>query len=425
MRFALSGILIFAFILTGDHYQEARPQFPWVFTELAELDTGNPEAEVGEIWGRSEEVRTVSVDARGTVSLLDLIYGSITGGNQFRGIHRFDRTGRWTGNLSREGDGPGEFRSPTLITADGRGDLVLYDTAGSKVTQLDPEGGYVVSFGIRNLINTMIEAVHPAGTDRYWLVSIHPVPSARPFDEPLQEDILLVSPEGRTFWSRQYDGIRDQLFITFEGNPYQAFPFPNPSARVARWTFDDEGAIWILSPDSDRLIRIDPRGETTADITLSLEPIELDRNEIRRFIDERTERLSTSPREREREYVDEIARRLRDLRSSFAPVQRLWWIGPEGFLVDRVPVDPMARGWREGPGRYLALFPDGTISDEIDGPGGLITVTNGYAVALRSDLSDLPKLILYRIAPDTSSPIERLRSSALPRSRMPGRSCHD
>jgi len=95
--------------------------------------------------------------------------------------------------------------------------------------------------------------------------------------------------------------------------------------------------------------------------------------------------------------VGEIAGRLMDLRNAFAPVQRFWWIGQEGFLLDRVPVDARSQSWRDGPGRYAALFPDGTLSEEVDGPGGLVTVANGYAVALRSDPDDLPALILYRI----------------------------
>ncbi len=377
------------------------PPFPWVFTELAELETGDPEAGIGEIWAGSAEVRTVTVDNIGTVSLLDLITYSRSGKKPYRGIHRFDVQGRWIGNLTREGDGPGEFQSPRLISATGRGELVLYDPGGQRrVTHLDSNGRYINSFGIQGVINSMLECVSSAGTDRYWLVSVHPGPLlTEPFLDPFQEDILLVSGDSEVIWSITYDDIRTQHFIINQDNPGMAYPFPDPSARVAHWTFDDAGAIWILAPDHDRITRIDTQGATTGEIELDLEPILLDRTEIQQFADERTDRLRTSDRKGEQEYADQITRWLKTLKNQFAPIQRFWWIGPEGFLVDRVPVDPMAQSWREKPGRYLAIFPDGTISQEANGPGGLVAVANGCAVALRSHLDDLPKLALYRITP--------------------------
>jgi hypothetical protein len=108
---SLSGVLA---TLSTSVAQDSGTPFPWRFVELTELDTKNPDAEVGEF-------REVTVDEKGNVYLLDLILMSRGGRTPFRGIHQFGSDGEWIRNIGRQGEGPGEFLAPVLIdvSADG------------------------------------------------------------------------------------------------------------------------------------------------------------------------------------------------------------------------------------------------------------------------------------------------------------------
>ncbi len=90
---------------------------------------------------------------------------------------------------------------------------------------------------------------------------------------------------------------------------------------------------------------------------------------------------------------DELLGARGDLRS----IQRMWWAGSKGLLVDRNVYQPMVNHWALVPGKYAALLPDGRLSEEVEGPGGLIVASNGYALCLESLTDDLPVLTLYRI----------------------------
>ncbi len=370
--------------------QESPPPFPWRFVKLAEIETELPAAQVSEF-------KAVTVNSEGIVSLLDRITMSREGRKPFNGIHQFGPDGKWIRNISRQGDGPGEFRSPSLINASADGSLLIYDTAiGNKFVSLSSNGDYLNSYhvDIRN-----IEAIAHAGRDRAWLVSIHPQPIPRGMFEPWVQEIQLLDNKGELIWSRSYQDITDQIMISVDGRPGIGIPFPNPAARVARWTFTSDGKIWILSPDYDHLIRVNRNGTIEHTIEIDLPLISLSRSEIDEFIYERTERFRTAQYEFYEDSLRPLTRILRRTRREHAPVQRFWWIRPEGFLIDRVPVDVGTLAWREKPGKYIALFPDGTVSEESEGPGGIVMVINGYAISIQSEYSDLPQLVLYRIEP--------------------------
>ena len=362
--------------------------FPWRFVKLADLETEHPGADV-------REFRAVTVDGSGTVSLLDLVTMRRDGRSPFYGIHQFGIDGKWIRNVGRQGEGPGEFLSPYLIDASFDGELILLDSGrGNLLNHLDAGGKILSSFRINTLNNN---AISFASDDRIWVVSVHPERSREGFYKPWEEEIFLIDRSGNTIWTHKYTGITNQILIPHEDNRNMAIPFPNPAVRMAHWTFDDEGTAWILSPDYDLLTGINPEGIEVAEIQVTIPPVSLSREEVNVFIDERLKRLRNSEYEPPQKAAIRIAPVIRQARNSFAPVQRFWWVGPDGFLVDRVPVDMQAEAWCSGQGRYLALFPDGTVSEETEGPGGLVAVSNGYAISMQSGVGDLPQLVLYRI----------------------------
>ena len=52
----------------------------------------------------------------------------------------FDSTGSWVADFGREGDGPGEFRSPSAAATDPEGALVVWDTGRQVLSRWSPEG---------------------------------------------------------------------------------------------------------------------------------------------------------------------------------------------------------------------------------------------------------------------------------------------
>ena len=86
--------------------------------------------------GGPEELYQVS----GATRLDDRRIVVVDGGTQE--VRIYDANGRRVGSFGREGDGPGEFRSPSLVGA--RGDtLVLYDGRQRRVSWMMPDGTLV------------------------------------------------------------------------------------------------------------------------------------------------------------------------------------------------------------------------------------------------------------------------------------------
>lgn len=52
----------------------------------------------------------------------------------------YDETGRYTGHLGREGDGPGEFRRPHDLVVDNDGNVLVLQVFPGRIFRLDPEG---------------------------------------------------------------------------------------------------------------------------------------------------------------------------------------------------------------------------------------------------------------------------------------------
>lgn len=389
LKIQLGSSLLILFLFTPvTEAQEVPPPFPWRFVKLAEIETELPLAQVSEF-------KAVTVNSEGIVSLLDWISMSREGRKPFNGIHQFGPDGKWIRNISRQGDGPGEFRSPSLINISPDGSLLIYDTAiGNKFVTLSSDGDYLNSYhvDIRN-----IEAIAHAGRDGAWLVSIHAQPITRGLFEPWVQEIQLLDNKGELIWSRTYQDINSQIMLPIDGSPGSGIPFPNPAAKMARWAFTPDGKIWILSPDYDHLIRVNRNGTIEHTIEIDLPLISLSRSEIDEFIYERTERFRTAQYKFYEDSLRPLTRILRRTRREHAPVQRFWWIGPEGFLIDRVPVDMSSLAWREKPGKYMALFPDGTVSEESEGPGGIVCVANGYTIQIQSKPRELPILVLYKL----------------------------
>ena len=212
---------------------ESPPPFPWRFVKVAELETNNPDAAVGDFG-------SVVVDGHGTVSLLN----RITNRHPFKWINQFDITGKWKGAISRRGDGPGEFKSAELLSAANNGDILIYgESSGLRLVHLSSQGRYISSFQIPR---AQYSSGAFADTNRYWFISTHPSRSG--LYDPWIQEMSLFDDKGEILWSLTYETITPFILIPDERNPLQAYHFPHPAQKGAIWTFDDRGTLWIITP---------------------------------------------------------------------------------------------------------------------------------------------------------------------------------
>lgn len=362
-----------------DTYTQTRSAFPWKFVKLAELQTDLPEAGVSGF-------HAAAVDGRGFTYMVS---------DRRPIIHIFDSEGHWVKNLERVGQGPGEFQTIHFISAAHNGSLIIYDSRSRRISHLNPEGGYVNSFSFRLNDNEQESQVRfaPAGKDNYWLASIAHQGSP---DEPLTRRLQLVDDSGASVWEHDYADVNPFIYVSVPSRPGSQMEAANPAAREVRWSTDLYGSAWIIAPDYSSLLQVDNTGSLVKEISLNLSPSNLPDTFYDTYIHSVTDELRQSEYPPNREAAEPLEKALRECRNDIAPIQRMWWIDSSGLLIDRLPFEK-APMWLDHPGLYAALFPDGQMSEDVEGPGGIIAVSYGYALALRSGWAELAELILYKI----------------------------
>ncbi len=367
---------------------DVRPQglsvFPWRFVKLAELQTDLPEAEVGGF-------HAAAVDGRGFIYLVS---------DRRPVIHVFDSEGHWVNNLERAGQGPGEFQAIHFISAAHDGSLLIYDYLSRRISHLNPDGSFVNSFSFN--LNDNEQESQPrfalAGNDTYWLASI--VRRSSP-GEPWTRRIQLVDESGANIWEHDFTDVDPFIHVSVPSRPGSRMQAVNPAAREVRWSTDMDGSAWIILPDYSSLLQVDNTGVLVKEISLSLSPSALPDTFYDAYIQSVTDELRQSAYPPNREAVEPLEKALRECRNDIAPIQRMWWIDSNGLLIDRLPFEK-APMWLDHPGRYAALFPDGQMSEDVEGPGGIIAVSHGYVLVLRSAWGELAELDLYAIVTDKS-----------------------
>ncbi len=173
---------------------------------------------------------------------------------------------------------------------------------------------------------------------------------------------------------------------------------PNPTGQDVLWAVDPLGSTWILTPNQDQLLCIDSLGNELSSIETDIPPLIISRSDWRQYVEDKFDPYIDVIEPMLREDYINLRDDLMNARGDLRSIQRMWWAGSEGLLADRNVYQPdTVKHWALIPGRYAAILPDGRLTEEVDGPGGLIVASNGYALCLESHADDLPVLTLYRI----------------------------
>ncbi len=382
----LSVGMVFTACSRSDPSYDQRPDFPWEFVRIAELDTGNEKALLG-----FHRYDATAIRPDGTVFIAT---------DAWAGIHEFNTNGRWIRNLGGEGNGPGEYQKVKCLAASPTGRLAIYDTILRKVSFLEGSGEFSTSIRL-NLEFTLKSNIMFAGDERLWVFTIPIGQDSSPTQIILpsisRADLILYSAGGDTLHVCSFPDSKPFLVIAHNETPL--IRYDNPEVGAPKWAVSPDGTAWLLTPNCEQLIRIS--SETGKSDTLAVKysaPV---------FTNEQWSQLvevwTDWMREAEgiSKHYRSVTKTIRKLRESLSPVQRMWWIDEYGLLIDRMPNlggSLVERSlWR-----YAAVLGDGSMTKDIEGPADLITAGYGYAIQKMYDPSGLPKLILWKLVPKGS-----------------------
>ncbi len=373
-------LILFILLITYQsnvHAQDSRPPFPWRFERVASLQTEIPEAGISTL-------TSAGIDGEGNVSITS---------SRILAVHQFNSDGTWKGNLGNRGSGPGEFQATQRVSVAFNGELLVYDAlSGKKFTHLNRDGEYLDSFV--DLLDGRVEGFQFATSNSYWVSSL--TPSYKGAD--IYRTVKLRDRIGNVLWSLKTLVEEPNLEIFTE--MIVATVGPNPIGLDVLWAVDPFGTTWNLTPNQDRLLCIDSLGNELSSIETDIPSLIISRSDWRQFVEDRFDPFISIIAPSLREGYISLRDDLMKARDDVSSIQRMWWAGSEGLLVDRNIYQPESvNHWALTPGRYAALLPDGSLSEEVEGPSGLIIAMNGYALCLESLSDELPVLTLYKIEP--------------------------
>ena len=189
------------------------------------------------------------------------------------GIHRFDRQGRWLNTIGSEGDGPGEFRRPTVMGW--RTDtLWVADRRLARLTLLDGEGTFLRSVQFRSVEGDA--ALLPSRMMVTGQVVALPYLSGAAVSRVDSIPLLVLDDDGGTRDTLAWRALGQAVVsVAVDGGQGR----PRGATAVVRHPFDHRGmlaydpfgewvyvATWRTRPDTEaylELLQITARGDTS------------------------------------------------------------------------------------------------------------------------------------------------------------------
>jgi hypothetical protein len=229
---------------------------------------GSAEGSGPDVFG---EVRDIEVDAAGRIYVLD---------HQARAIRVFDRNGRYVRSLGREGEGPGEFRTPTGMALGPDQRLWVADTRTARFTVFDTSGALAATYprlaqaygwawdgGISRAGQLVDPTRISVGNERRQGLLLYD--SAGSVFDTLP---LPVVPE--LYWELE-GGSGAQRFLTFIQVPF---------TPTLAWRYDPAGAVWVANTARYALYRVSLRGDTTFGLIREHQPVRVTAEDRERAI---------------------------------------------------------------------------------------------------------------------------------------------
>lgn len=304
-------------------------------------------------------------------------------------IHLFDSTGLWLRSLGRRGDGPGEFRSASSLSAAGDS-LYLYSRTQGRLSVFHVADGFArsVSFGDWRLAPGSVWAVGP---DRLRTVrtTFDTIPPSGPPPHlfAMHTTVRPADGSGTPLGPEFHYPNRPEIEYGDLGGSLYFWPHPVLSASGS-------GIVWGPG-DTHRLTVFDSTLTPVREIRWMIPPEPLRRSEV----DSTREFLREAWRSMPNGYGERVLALVFDDR--FIPQVRP--------ALGRVLVDDADRIWiarfpmiiepEVEPSRWLILDPEGNPLGRIEIPPGqrLITVRGNRALLIAEDSDGVPTLVVTRV----------------------------
>jgi hypothetical protein len=145
-----ASLIGLAAVACGPRDDPAYPAGTWVGTITTEGNVTTVVNESGSLWGGTAtlvEETSIGVDAGEDEYMLGSIYSMYVAGeriyvvdDQVPIVRVYDLDGNFIRNLGRRGQGPGEYRNPSLVSADAGGRVFLLDTNLARINVYAPDG---------------------------------------------------------------------------------------------------------------------------------------------------------------------------------------------------------------------------------------------------------------------------------------------
>lgn len=178
IRRAVAATVIALFSISCAPQPDATGADAWVGNATTEGDIITVVNESGSVWGgngRLVEESAIGVEAGPDEYMLGFINSMYANDErivlldeQADVVRMYDREGEFLFTLGAEGQGPGEYVSPMIVTMDAASRTYVFDVGSNRLSQFDAEGEFVTSLQIQDF-GCCAWNMQPLAGDRLWV----------------------------------------------------------------------------------------------------------------------------------------------------------------------------------------------------------------------------------------------------------------
>lgn len=257
---AVAALLSAAVACAGEPSAEDGGDGEWVGTIVAEGDVTTVVNEAGSVWGGTAtliEEASIGVDAGADEYMLGEVWGVFATDDyiyvvdrQVPAIRAYDLEGNHVRDLGREGQGPGEYTSPSLITVDDGGRVFVLDSRARRFNVFSPEGDDLGTWPARDAMCCAYPMV-PAANGNLWARRRFRGGEAE--DRPTPYALQQFGPDGEVGEVRwpdvpSFEPVEIMVETRFAGTR----PAPVPFSPDSTWATMRSGSIVVGASDRYR-----------------------------------------------------------------------------------------------------------------------------------------------------------------------------
>lgn len=305
----------------------------------------------------------------------------------------FDSAGEYLRSIGRQGEGPGEFRSMTLLDAHG-GNVLVYDRSLRRLQVFDTGGRFLRSY--TSPVYYSINALYPVADEQ--LLLLRRMNEEQPNEDQIQSHHALVTTaDGDTLARISTPGYVNYRVVTIQ-NPPTMFAVNYPLSPSAGIDFHPERGLFSYHTGYPEMTWYDLEGNPVRKIRVTVDP-EPVTGEERSAIMSRLNRLIE---EADNERSKRMARATRD--NTRIPEFKPYWmdvmVDGNGFIWLEKVGDRVLPFEERGPVVRMVLSPEGEYLGDTSFPINHGTLSRGhFLTSLTDNETGGDIFVIYKLVP--------------------------